>query len=293
MFDTLNCKVEENFYLKGITTMNVGGPCKYYLAPDSIADIQRVKEICLANHLKLLVIGNGSNIIVEDQGYDGVVLHIGKRLRQMKLADHELYAEAGVSIPSIAFAMAKEGVGGFEFMASIPGTVGGAVVMNAGSLGKETASVLQSVTYLDEEGVIHRKPAEELGLAFRHSRFNGSSDIILSAAFLVERQPDKEALLARTKEVATIRKQKFPMNVATVGSTFKSPYNGPHPGRLIEEVGLKGYTVGGAQISPTHGNWIINHGTATTKDVKELIRIMRDTVAEKLGIVMEQEVIFV
>ena len=293
MFNQLVCKVEENYYLKEITTMGVGGPCKFYVVPNSIQDIQEVKRKCVQYDTQLLIIGNGSNVVIDDSGFEGVVLHIGKRLKNMKLDQDHLYAEAGVALPNIAFSMAKEGITGFEFMASIPGTVGGGVVMNAGSLGKETSSVLKSVTYLDEEGMLHTKDSAELGLSFRTSRFLGRKDIILSANFSIERSPDKAALMEKTKEVANVRKKKFPMNVATVGSTFKSPFNGPHPGNLIEKVGLKGYQVGGAQISTVHANWVINTGSATAQDVKELIRIMQETVKQELGVWMEQEVIYV
>ena len=243
--------------------------------------------------MRLLIIGNGSNIIVDDDGFDGIVLHIGKRLGQMRLEQNYLYAEAGVTLPNMAFKMANEGVKGFEFMVSIPGTVGGAVMMNAGSSGRELSDVLQSVTYLDEEGNCQTKLAEECDLSFRHSGFTGTNAIILSATFNVEYDTDKNKLLIATREIANVRKKKFPMNVATVGSTFKSPVNGPHPGKCIEAVGLKGYRIGDVEISPVHGNWIINLGNATSQDVKSLITLMKDTVAGQLGVDMEQEVIFV
>ncbi|MCQ6558875.1 UDP-N-acetylmuramate dehydrogenase [Paenibacillus mendelii] len=293
MFQQLACRVEENFSIKSITTMAVGGACKYYIIPQSIEDLQTVTRISRDRGMKLLIIGNGSNIIVDDDGFDGIVLHIGKRLGEMRLEQNYLYAEAGVSLPKIALKMASEGKKGFEFMVSIPGTVGGAVIMNAGSAGREMSDVLHSVTYLDEEGNLLTKSAEECGLSFRSSGFTGTNAIILSAQFHVEYAEDRSELMLATKKIATVRKSKFPMNVKTVGSTFKSPASGPHPGKCIEAVGLKGYRIGNVEISPVHGNWIINLGNATSRDVKSIISLMKDTVAERLGIDMEQEVIYV
>ncbi|MBW7452526.1 UDP-N-acetylmuramate dehydrogenase [Paenibacillus sepulcri] len=293
MFQRLSCRVEENFSMKTITTMAVGGACKYYIVPQNIEELQLATKISRDRGMRLLVMGNGSNIIVDDEGFDGVVLHIGKRLGQMRIEQDCLYAEAGVTLPNIAFTMAKEGIKGFEFMVSIPGTVGGAVMMNAGSSGRELSDVLQSVTYLDDEGNCLTKTAEECQLSFRSSGFTGTNSIILSAKFNIEYETDRSNLLLATREIANVRKKKFPMNVATVGSTFKSPANGPHPGKCIEAVGLKGHRIGDVEISPVHGNWIINLGNARSQDVKSLIAIMKDTVAGQLGIEMEREVIFV
>lgn len=293
MFGELACRVESNYSLKSITTMAVGGKCSYYVAPQSIEDLQDVVRICRDRDARMVLIGNGSNIIVDDEGLDGIVVHIGKGLSRMRLDQQLLYAEAGATLPNMAFKMAKEGVKGFEFMVSIPGTVGGAVMMNAGSSGKELSDVLHSVTYLDENGDCRTKLAEECGLSFRHSGFTGTRNIILSAVFHAPYDDDKNKPMLATREIANVRKKKFPMNVATVGSTFKSPANGPHPGQCIEAVGLKGYQIGNAEISPVHGNWIINRGNAASQDVKDLIQLMQSTVAAQLGIEMEQEVIYV
>lgn len=293
MFGELSCRVENNFSLKSITTMGVGGKCGHYVAPQSIEDLQAVVRICRDRDIRMVLIGNGSNIIVDDEGLDGVVVHIGKGLSRMRLEEQILYAEAGVTLPNMAFTMAKEGVAGFEFMVSIPGTVGGAVMMNAGSSGKELSDVLHSVTYLDENGDCQTKRAEECGLSFRHSGFTGTGSIILAAAFHARHDNDKNKPMQATREIANVRKKKFPMNVATVGSTFKSPAGGPYPGKCIESVGLKGYRIGNAEISPVHGNWIINRGNASSKDVKSLIELMQRTVAAQLGIEMEQEVVYV
>lgn len=293
MFSDLKCTVAQNYELKNITTLGVGGACKYCVTPDSLADLGEVYTRCLEEQLPVLIIGNGSNVLADDSGFDGVVIHVGKRLKNFKVVNDMVYAEAGVPLPKLAFSMAREGRSGFEFMAGIPGTVGGAVVMNAGCLGQETASVLRTVTYLDGRGIIQVKKVEELGLSFRSSLLQQTPGLILSASFITRQPEDPEEVMVKTKKAAEIRKGKFPINVATAGSTFKSPPEGPHPGRLIEEVGLKGYQIGGAQISKVHANWIINLGTATSNDVKQLMEVMQNTVAQKLGVMMEPEVLMV
>ncbi|MBJ6359792.1 UDP-N-acetylmuramate dehydrogenase [Paenibacillus sp. GCM10012307] len=293
MFNDLSCIVEERFPLKQITTMGVGGPCRYYIAPDRVEQLEQIYSRCRHEGLPVLVIGNGSNVLVDDAGFDGVVIHVGKKMKNFTVSDGVVQADSGVLLPKLALTMAKEGGSGFEFMAGIPGTVGGAVIMNAGCIGKETSSVLKSVTYLDEEGRLQYQEAKDLGLAFRSSSLLGRSVVILRAEFHVVYNDDQPQVMERTKQAAAIRKGKFPLNVATVGSTFKSPPQGPHPGRLIEEVGLKGHRIGGAEISTVHANWIINLGTATARDVKELMTLMQEKVLKSLGIEMEPEVLMV
>lgn len=293
IFSDLQCTVTENLELKKITTLGVGGPCKYYVTPNSLADLSEVYSRCLREQIPVLVIGNGSNLLPDDSGYDGAVLHLGKRLKTFKVVEDTVYAEAGVPLPRLAFSMAREGRSGFEFMAGIPGTVGGAVIMNAGCLGHDTAEVIKSVTYLDEQGLIQTRSKESLAFSFRESLLQHIPGLILSASFYAPLAEQPEEVMARTKKAADIRKKKFPIQVATAGSTFKSPPEGPHPGRLIEEVGLKGFQIGAAQVSPVHANWIINLGGATSKDVKGLMDVMQNTVVQKLGIMMEPEVLMV
>ncbi|MFS0725640.1 UDP-N-acetylmuramate dehydrogenase [Paenibacillus sp. 1P07SE] len=293
MWSELDCEVKEQYELKHITTMGVGGPCAWYIAPRSPEALEPIYAQCRERGLPILAVGNGSNLLVDDHGFDGAVIHLGRRLKGLRVEGDALIAEAGVPMPRLAWAMAREGISGFEFMAGIPGTVGGGVIMNAGCIGKETADVLVAVTYLDEQGALQRKTAAELGLGFRTSSLLGTRSLILQAEFRVQRGDDADQVMARTRAAADIRKGKFPLHVATVGSTFKSPPAGPHPGRLIEEVGLKGHRVGGAEISTVHANWIINIGSATAQDVKRLMHLMQETVMRKLGIEMEPEVLIV
>jgi len=291
-FARLGCPVRYGVPLSELTTMGVGGPCRVYIEPRSAEDVRAAVALCRERGMKWIALGNGSNVLAGDAGFDGPAPHLARGLRGFALADGELRADAGASLPKLSLAMAEEGVEGFEFMAGIPGTVGGAVVMNAGCLGRETEQVLRSVTYLDESGELVTEPAERLALGFRSSAFQGRRAVIVSAVFEA-RRADPEAVRERTREAAAIRRRKFPVNVATVGSTFKSPPQGPHPGRLIEEAGLKGTRIGGAVISEVHANWIVNTGGATAADVRRLIELMRETVARKLGVEMEPEVLFI
>lgn len=292
MFGHLSCDVRSNYSLKNLNTWHVGGSSKYYIVPETTRDIIQVKQICQKYQIPLFVLGRGSNVLIDDEGYPGVILHIGKKLKGYEIRKDSLYAESGVPLQRLSFFLAKEGISGFEFYAGIPGTVGGAVVMNAGCLGYETKTILKSVVYINDEGVLKEEEVEHLDLNFRSSVFLNSSSIIIGAKFKLN-YDDPEKIMTKTKKAADIRKKKFPKNVFTAGSTFKSPPLGPHPGKLVEEVGLKGYRIGDAQISPVHGNWIVNHGKATSKDIKDLINLMFETVKNNLGIVMDREVIYV
>lgn len=293
LFTQIKGKVLENFSLKDTNTWRVGGDAKYYIIPEDIEDVYLVKNLAERNDIPLFILGNGSNILFDDRGYNGIVLHIGRGLKKIEVKENEVIAESGVYLPKMAMQMAKRQIAGFHFFAGIPGTIGGAIVMNAGCLGKETKSILNSVTYIDEFGDIKETKTEELQFEFRTSMFHGKNNIILSAKFKLENADDLTDSITLTKNAIKIRKEKFPMAVATAGSTFKSPVNGPYPGQLVESIGLKGYKVGNAQISNVHGNWIINLGEARSEDIKQLISHMQKKVFEEFSIKLDPEVIFV
>lgn len=293
MFHGINCTHKEDFSLKEITTFGIGGPCSHYLIPHDLKAVQQIVEECKLKETPFLTLGNGSNVLFNDEGFKGVIIHVGKGLKGYELQDGRIIAESGLMMPKLSVDMSRLGITGFEFMAGIPGTIGGAVVMNAGCIGKETSDVLLSVTYLNSGNEIVTEQAIDVELSFRSSKFHGKTDLVILQAEFAAVYSDKEEVMEQTKKAANIRKGKFPLNVATVGSTFKSPPEGPHPGRLVEEVGLKGYTIGGAQISPVHANWIINIGGATAKDVLQLMDLMQNKVMQKLGIQIEPEVIIV
>ncbi|QHT63802.1 UDP-N-acetylmuramate dehydrogenase [Paenibacillus lycopersici] len=273
--------------------MKVGGQCTYYIVPNSIDEVVEVKRNCRLSNTPIFVLGNGSNIIVNDRGFDGVVLHIGKGLKEIQVNEDHVYAEAGVALPLLSNLMAKYGIGGFEFYAGIPGTIGGAVVMNAGCIGHDTSEIVKSIIYIDENEELQEVEVHDANFHFRSSRFHGQADIIVAVKFHLRYADDIQLVQQKTKMAADIRKGKFPINVATVGSTFKSPPEGPHPGRLIEEAGLKGYKIGGAEISHVHANWIINDGSATADDIRRLIIFIKESVYIKFNILLEEEAIYV
>ncbi|SES42885.1 UDP-N-acetylmuramate dehydrogenase [Salipaludibacillus aurantiacus] len=272
------------------TSWKVGGECQALVMPKSIEDIQLVLDYCNENKVPYLVLGNGSNILKSDEYFDGIVINISKTLNSITIEEDKVTVGSGCMLPKLAFHLAKNEIGDFAFYAGIPGTVGGGIVMNAGSAGKETKDVLLSVTYIDETGRIIKEPASKLDLDFRRSKFQGRKKIIVSAEFKKEYRAKDEALTA-TKEIADRRRKKFPLNVPTAGSTFKSPTGGPYPGKIIEDLGLKGTTHGKAKISERHGNWIENIGEASANDINELINYVQHIVKKKTGIDLEVEVI--
>ncbi|WP_100400337.1 UDP-N-acetylmuramate dehydrogenase [Bacillus sp. FJAT-44742] len=292
MFNSLQCQVKENVSLATYTSWKVGGKCRYFIEPNNKEDIQETLSICKNNNTPYFVIGKGSNILINDEGFNGAVIYIGKGCSEYSILGNSVSVQAGMPLPKLAFTMAKLGFEGFEFYAGIPGTVGGAVVMNAGSAGEETKNILKSVTYLNDYGILKKKELKDLELGFRSSSFLHSKFVIIEAEYDLREDLNNKAI-EKTKKNAERRRTKFPLNIPSAGSTFKSPPQGPYPGKLIEEAGLKGYRVGGARISERHGNWIENVDQATAKDIKKLIRVAKNEVKIKHSIVMEEEVICV
>lgn len=282
-----------NYPLKMLNTWNVGGLAKYYIIPKDFQDIQYVMEDCLKYDIPFFVLGQGSNVLIDDEGYNGAIIHIGKTMKNIEIKEESIYVEAGTSLPKFSLEMAKNNIAGFHFFAGIPGTIGGAIAMNAGCLGTETKSVLLDVIYITKCGEIVCKKKDELSFGYRSSDFLQNKDVIISANFKLEYCSSNETVTELTKKAIQIRKDKFPINVPTAGSTFKSPPNGPYPGKLIDDLGLKGLIVGGAQISPIHGNWIVNLGNATSNDIKRLIQTVQQEVKAQTGIELEPEVIYV
>lgn len=290
MFDDVQGQVFFNASLAPYTSWKVGGDCKALFFPETLKDINYAFEYCKANKMPYVVIGNGSNILKSDDYFDGIAINISKTLNYISILENKVNVGSGCMLPKLAYHLAKNEIGNFDFYAGIPGTVGGAVFMNAGSAGKETKDVILSVTYLNEDGQVIKDSIDDLGFGFRKSKFQGRNTIILSAEFKKEYMDKQEAVKA-TKEIAYRRRKKFPLNVPTAGSTFKSPVGGPYPGKIIEELGLKGLVCGGAKISELHGNWIENCGDATAKDIDTLIRFVKKEVKNKTGIQLETEIL--
>ncbi|UTR16172.1 UDP-N-acetylmuramate dehydrogenase [Salipaludibacillus sp. LMS25] len=290
MFDKLGCEIHYDYNLAPLTSWKTGGACKVYIIPQTERDVIETVEICNVKKLPYFVLGNGSNILKSDKYFEGVIIHTGKALNHLSISDEKVTVGSGYMLPKLAFQLAKKSISSYAFYAGIPGTVGGAIVMNAGSAGMETKDVLLSVTYLDEKGNIHTETTDNLKMSFRSSKFVGGKYIILSANFknIFE---NKEDALKKTKEIAERRRRKFPLGIPTAGSTFKSPPGGPYPGKVIEELGLKGTVFGGAKVSDVHGNWIENMGNATSEDIENLITFILQEVKDRTNIQLEVEVL--
>lgn len=270
------------------TTFRVGGPAEYLVTPQ-IAQIPQVVELCRRYDLPLTVIGNGSNLLIADGGLRGVVMEIGKAASGIRVIDEEdLAVSAGSLLSETAAFAAKEGLAGMEFAAGIPGSLGGAVVMNAGAYGGEMKDILSGVRVLTQRGEICVRPADELDLSYRHSRMMDEQDIVLEARLNLT-QDSTAVIRARMEELRKKRVEKQPLEYPSAGSTFKRP-EGYFAGKLIEDAGLRGFRVGDAQVSEKHCGFVINRGAATAAQILELMQEVQRRVREHSGVDLEPEV---
>ncbi len=272
------------------TTFKVGGPADFYVMPDR-RNIAELMAYCRDNEIPHLVIGNGSNLLCGDGGVDGVVIEIGRRMAAIEIDVDRVLAQSGALLSTIAAAAAQEGLTGFEFASGIPGSVGGAVVMNAGAYGGEMKEVLEEVTVLTEDGEILSVPADELELSYRSSVIPERGWLVLDAMIRLARGR-KEEINARMNELRDKRSEKQPLEYPSAGSTFKRP-EGYFAGKLIEDAGLRGFSCGGAQVSEKHCGFIINRDNATATDIRNLISYVREKVREESGVELEPEIKFV
>ncbi|MBQ6538637.1 MAG: UDP-N-acetylmuramate dehydrogenase [Eubacterium sp.] len=280
--------IKENEPMRLHTTFKVGGNARYYLVPESFDDVKKALEFAQEKKLPHYIIGKGSNLLFSDDPYDGVVIEIGSGLNDIRISGTTIEAYAGVSLVTLSKKAADESLAGLEFASGIPGTVGGAVVMNAGAYDGEIKNVLKEVKILTNNNEIITKKTDELDLSYRHSIFQNNSDIVLSATFELQ-QGNKEEIISKIKELNAKRKEKQPLEFPSAGSTFKRP-EGYFAGKLIQDSGLRGYSVGGAQVSEKHCGFVVNTGEATATDIYELITKVRQIVLEKQGVELEPEV---
>lgn len=272
------------------TTFRIGGPAEIFLMPESFEQIRDILLLCRQEQLPYFVLGNGSNLLVSDSGYRGVIIQMDRNMGDIKLEGTEIRACAGALLSSIAAVARKASLTGFEFAGGIPGTLGGASVMNAGAYGGEMKDVLREVTVMTKDGEILTLPAERLEMGYRTSIIRKAGYLVLEAVISLE-PGDPREILDRTKELAEKRTEKQPLDYPSAGSTFKRP-EGYFAGKLIMDSGLRGYRVGGAQVSEKHCGFVINTGDATAKDVRELMDHVIRTVKEKYGVTLEPEVKF-
>lgn len=272
------------------TTFRIGGPADLFVTPGSIQAVADSIRICKETQTPYAVIGNGSNLLVSDTGYRGVIIQIGRNLNQVSVNGEEIRAQAGAMLSVIAKMALSESLTGFEFASGIPGTLGGAAVMNAGAYGGEMKDVLTEVTVLTREGEIRTVPAEKLEMGYRTSLAAKNGWIILEAVLKFQKG-DAEAIRGRMEELKMQRVTKQPLDLPSAGSTFKRP-EGYFAGKLIMDAGLRGFTVGGAQISEKHCGFVVNKGGATAEDVRNLICAVQKKVQEDAGVKLEPEVKF-
>ena len=272
------------------TTFRIGGPAEVFLMPESYEQIRSALALCREEGLPYFVLGNGSNLLVSDSGYRGVIIQMDRNMGDIELKGTEIRACAGALLSSVAAAARKASLTGFEFAGGIPGTLGGAVVMNAGAYGGEMKDVLREVTVMTKEGDIRVIPSDRLELGYRTSIIKKAGYLVLEAVISLEKG-DPQAIQEKTKELASKRTEKQPLDYPSAGSTFKRP-EGYCAGKLIMDSGLRGFRVGGAQVSEKHCGFVINTGGATAKDVKELMDHVIRTVKEKYNITLEPEVKF-
>lgn len=272
------------------TTFKIGGPADYFLTPERNGDIGRIVKICRRENIPYFILGNGSNLLVGDGGYRGAVIQIYRNMSEIKTEGTEITAQAGALLSAVAAAAKNASLTGFEFAGGIPGTIGGAAVMNAGAYGGEMKDVLLEVTVMDGEGEIFTIPAEKLELGYRTSIIKKAGYIVLEAKIRLK-EGNLEAIRETMKDLTIRRTTKQPLEFPSAGSTFKRP-EGYFAGKLIMDSGLAGYQVGGAQVSEKHCGFVINAGGATAKDVRTLMDNVRDIVYEKYGVTLEPEVKF-
>lgn len=270
------------------TTFKVGGKADIILFPKSEEQIQKIILECKKNNVKWQVIGNGSNLLVKDDGIRGAVIVVGSDMNNVFFENGLLVAQAGASLSSVCMNALNQSLGGLEFAWGIPGNVGGAIYMNAGAYGGEMKYVVHSVEFLDEEGVLHKLSNSQLEFSYRKSYFSDKKCVITKVYFSLEKS-DPSQIKEKMDDFISRRRQKQPLEFPSAGSTFKRP-DGNFAGALIEQCGLKGYSVGDAQVSEKHAGFVINRGNATYKDISKLICDIQNIVFEKTGYRLECEV---
>lgn len=272
------------------TTFRIGGPADIFTMPDSGEEVKEILKLCREEALPFFVLGNGSNLLVSDLGYRGVIIQMDRNMQNIQVEGNEIRAGAGALLSSIAAAARNASLTGFEFAAGIPGTLGGACVMNAGAYGGEMKDVLKEVTVITSEGELLTIPAARLEMGYRTSLVKKAGYLVLEAVITLA-QGDQEAIRARMKELSDQRTTKQPLELPSAGSTFKRP-EGYFAGKLIMDSGLRGFQIGGAQVSEKHCGFVVNTGDATAKDVRELMNHVIQVVHEKYGVTLEPEVRF-
>lgn len=289
-FKAISPQLIQNESMSRHTTFKIGGTADMFVSITSVAELASLIMLAKENNVPYTVIGNGSNLLVSDNGIRGLVIEIGQGLAGCKVKGNVIYAEAGILLKKLASVAATESLSGLEEVSGVPGTLGGGIFMNAGAYGGELKDTVKKVTYVDDNGDIHTIDAEECGFGYRKSIFSGGGKYIVSAE-LELKKGDSVEIAEKMADYTKRRREKQPISYPSAGSTFKRP-EGYFAGPLIEQAGLKGYRVGGAIVSDLHAGFVINCGGATAQDVIDVIEHTKKTVLEKFGVVLEPEIRF-
>lgn len=274
--------------MKKHTTFRIGGPADILVKPDSVEQLKKICEVCAEQGVPCMILGNGSNVLVSDDGIRGVVIMLLDNFSAVAVEDTRIRAQAGALLSKVGREALSHSLTGFEFACGIPGTLGGACIMNAGAYGGEMKDILTGVTAMDWQGAIKRYSCDEMELAYRSSVFAKKRLIVLEAELQLAKGKQEE-ILARMEDLAARRREKQPLELPSAGSTFKRP-EGNFAGKLIMDAGLRGFRVGGAAISEKHCGFVVNLGDATAADVCALMREVSDKVYGQFGVRLEPEI---
>lgn len=285
----LGCEFAENEPMSSHTSFKTGGLADLFVYPENIDTLVTILKVCKENNIKTFIIGNGSNILVSDNGLSGVVIRLSNNFSNIELiGDDTIYCQSGVSMKKLCMFALEHSLSGLEFAYGIPGTAGGAAYMNAGAYGGEMKDVLVKCEHIDSNFNVNSFEKDELELGYRTSVYS-SKDYVITSLTLKMKKGNYDEIKALMDENLFKRKSKQPLEYPSAGSTFKRP-EGYFAGALIEECGLKGYSVGGAQVSEKHAGFVINKGNATTTDILELIKHIQKTILDEKGVMLETEV---
>ncbi|MBO4289971.1 MAG: UDP-N-acetylmuramate dehydrogenase [Lachnospiraceae bacterium] len=281
-------QILEHEFMNRHTTFRVGGPARFFCIPETEEELAEIVARCTAMDLPFTIVGRGSNLLVADRGYLGVVIHVGDALAKAQVKGTTITAQAGISLAALASYACRMYLTGLEFAAGIPGSFGGALLMNAGAYGGEMKDVVRSLRLMDPDGTIREVDASWMEYDYRTSRAQKEGSIIVGAT-LELRPGDPKVIQAKMQELAARRREKQPLEYPSAGSYFKRP-KGRFAGALIEQAGLKGFRVGGAQVSEKHAGFVINAGNATAADIAALQDEVVRQVRERFGVTLEPEV---
>ena len=285
---SLSLQLKKEEPMKDYTSFKIGGPCRLMAFPETGKEVQFLLKRCAELGLSCFILGNGTNLLVSDEGYPGVIIYTGNLRRDLSVKDNLIHCSAGISVSQLCRTALEHNLSGLEFAFGIPGYVGGAAYMNAGAYGGEMKDCIYKCQHVDKEGKIGELCEDELDFSYRHSVYSSRNDCITDVYFKLK-EGDPKQIREKMDELFNRRKDKQPINLPSAGSVFKRPKNG-YAAALIDECGLKGQQIGGAKVSEKHAGFIVNAGNATCEDVKRLIEHIQITVLKETGIALEREV---